>query len=63
MFRRSVNDKTIFYMLQSGYPQNINHDSAWEIQCQTEIRKGRSMMKTELERQKGLITSKRRILA
>jgi hypothetical protein len=49
--RWSSNHTTIFYMIAS------------EIQCQAEIRKGKSMMNTELERQKGLITSNRRTLA
>jgi 5'-3' exonuclease len=59
----SANDTTIFYMIQEGYLQNTNHDAESEIQCQTEIRKGKAMMNTELERQKRLKIMKRRLLA
>jgi hypothetical protein len=46
-----------------GYLQNTNHDAASEIKCQSEIRKGKAMINTELERQKGLVTSNRRTLS
>jgi hypothetical protein len=61
--KRSANDTKIFYMIQAVYPKNTNHDEAPEIQCQTEIRKGKAMMNTELERQKGLTITKRRSLS
>jgi hypothetical protein len=60
---RSANDTTIFSMIQAGYPQNTNHDAVSAIQFQTEIRKGKAMMNTELKRQKGLTITKRRSLA
>jgi hypothetical protein len=60
MLKRSANDTTIFYMIQAGYPQNTNQDAASAIQCQTEIREGKAMTNLELERQKGLIITKRR---
>jgi hypothetical protein len=43
MLKRSADNTTIFYTIQAGYASS-------EIQRQTKIRKGRSMMNTELER-------------
>jgi hypothetical protein len=61
--RRISDDTAIFYMIQAGYPHNTNHDAASEMQCQAVMRKEKSMMNTELERQKELVTSERRTFA